>query len=370
MGITETVGELEHAYAGRRVLVTGHTGFKGSWLTLWLSHLGAQVRGYALAPSDPRGLFVAAGVEEQCHHHIGDVLDYGALRRALAEYRPEYVFHLAAQGIARLSYDVPLQTVTTNVVGTAHLLEAIRLERIPCAVVVVTSDKCYENVERFYGYREDEPLGGHDVYSMSKAAAELLVSSYRRSFFAARGAGRVDVMLCSARAGNVIGGGDYALDRIVPDVVRSLARGEPVVVRNPDAVRPWQHALDPLCGYLQLGARLSGIGTDDPGAFCEAWNFGPNLDGARPVRDLVDGILACWGRGRWEHHHDPTAPHEAGMLRLNIEKASVRLGWKPRWHFDEVVARTVEWYRAQAGGAPPMELRALCLRQIEDFEHA
>jgi CDP-glucose 4,6-dehydratase len=257
------------------------------------------------------------------------VLDYGALRDALAEYRPEYVFHLAAQGIARLSYEIPLQTVTTNVVGTAHVLEALRLERIRCAVVVITSDKCYENVERFHGYREDEPLGGHDVYSMSKACAELLVSSYRRSFFALRGAERSDVGLCSARAGNVIGGGDYAPDRIVPDAVRALVRGEPVVVRNPDSVRPWQHVLDPLCGYLQLGARLGGIGTADPAAFSEAWNFGPHGDGTRPVRDLVDAILARWGSGRWEQHHDPTAPHEAGVLRLNIEKAMARLGWRP-----------------------------------------
>jgi CDP-glucose 4,6-dehydratase len=359
--------ELRAAYAGRRVLVTGHTGFKGSWLTLWLSWLGAEVTGYALAPEAPEWLFSAAQVEERCRHRLGDVRDVEALRAVVRETRPEYVFHLAAQPLVRRSYESPLLTIESNILGTANLLEAVRLEQVPCALVVVTSDKCYENREWLYGYRENEPMGGHDVYSMSKGAAELVVSAYRRSFFAAQAGSARGVRLATARAGNVIGGGDWAKDRLVVDAVRALLRREPIPVRNPDAVRPWQHVLEPLGGYLLLGARLAGHGTQEPERFCEAWNFGPLAEAARPVGELVQALVAAWGEGSWEDRRDPAAPHEAQLLRLSIEKAQAQLGWRPRWSFEQTVAGTVEWYRAQQRGLPPAQLRELCLAQLRRY---
>ena len=365
-----TADELAAAYAGRRVLVTGHTGFKGAWLTLWLAHLGAEVTGYALAPEDPRGIFAAAAVSTRCRHHEGDVRDLAALREVLAAAPPTIVFHLAAQALVRRSYQAPLETLETNVMGTANLLEALRLARRPCVVVIVSSDKCYENREWELGYREDEPVGGHDVYSMSKGATELVVSSYRRSFFPPAELATHGVALASARAGNVVGGGDYARDRIVPDAVRALVARRPIPVRNPESVRPWQHVLEPLGGYLLLGARLAGVGTATPAAFAAAWNFGPLPHAARSVAEVADAVVAGWGEGRWESRRDAAAPHEAGVLRLSIEKAEARLGWTPRWDFDETVRRTVEWYRAQDRGASPSELCALSIRQIDDYLRA
>jgi len=358
------LAELKTAYAGQPVLVTGHTGFKGSWLTLWLAQLGAKVTGYALAPEDPRGAFTAAGVEADCRHLLGDVRDLAALRRALAAARPAFVFHLAAQPLVRRSYHEPLETLETNVMGTAKLLEAVRAEGLRCAVVIVTSDKCYENREWVYGYREDEPMGGHDVYSMSKGAAELVVSSFRRSFFPPPALARHGVAIASARAGNVIGGGDWSADRIVPDAIGALAGDAPVQVRNPGAVRPWQHVLEPLGGYLLLGARLSGAKAAE---HCEAWNFGPRPEAARPVKELVEAMIGAWGGGRWEDRGDPGEPHEARFLRLSIDKAQARLGWTPRWDFAEGIRRTVAWYKAQAQGATAAALRALCLEQIRDY---
>jgi CDP-glucose 4,6-dehydratase len=363
-----TAAELRRAYAGKRVLVTGHTGFKGGWLTLWLRELGAEVTGYALAPDPMPSLFLAAGVERACRHVVADVRDLGRLRGVVREARPEFVFHLAAQPLVRLSYEQPLDTIQTNVLGTANVLEALRLEGRPCAVVIVTSDKCYENRERHAGYREDEAMGGHDVYSMSKGAAELVVSSYRRSFFAPARLAEHGVAVASARAGNVVGGGDWAKDRIVPDCIGALAEGRPIAVRNPAAVRPWQHVLEPLGGYLLLGARLAASSSPaERGAFCEAWNFGPELEDARTVREVVEALIAAWGKGSWEDRHDPRAPHEAGLLRLEIEKARTRLGWSPRWRFEETFRRTVEWYRSFAAGAPPDALAALCRRQVADY---
>jgi CDP-glucose 4,6-dehydratase len=368
--------ELRRAYAGKRVLLTGHTGFKGSWLALWLRDLGAEVTGYALAPPTTPSLFEAAGVARACRSVVADVRDAGRLRAVLAETRPDLVFHLAAQALVRASYEAPVETLETNVLGTAHLLEAIRREGRPCAAVVVTSDKCYENREWLYGYREDEPMGGHDVYSMSKGAAELVVSSFRRSFFDPAQLARHGVAIATARAGNVVGGGDWAKDRIVPDSVAALAEGRPIAVRNPDGVRPWQHVLEPLGGYLLLGARLSGVG---PGAadvaagpeararYCEAWNFGPRTEDARPVRAVVEALIAAWGGGSWEDRRVPGAPHEAGLLRLSIEKAHARLGWTPRWAFGETVRRTAGWYRAFHAGAGKDALAALCLEQIRDY---
>jgi len=366
-----TRDELRRAYAGRRVLVTGHTGFKGGWLTLWLRELGAEVTGYALAPDPMPSLFLAAGIERACRHVIADVRDLARLRAVVEEARPEVVFHLAAQPLVRRSYEEPVLTVETNVLGTTHVLEAVRQAGRPCAVVVVTSDKCYENREWLWGYREDEPMGGHDIYSMSKGAAELVVSSYRRSFFPPARLDRHGVALASARAGNVVGGGDWAKDRIVPDAISALAERRPIPVRNPDGVRPWQHVLEPLGGYLLLGARLAPSEPVEARArYCEAWNFGPRAEDARPVRDVVEAIVEAWGSGRWEDRRDPGAPHEAGILRLSVEKAHARLGWAPRWRFEETFRRTVDWYRAFHGGAPAAELAALCVRQIEDYLRA
>lgn len=362
-----TAAELRAAYAGKRVLVTGHTGFKGSWLTLWLSNLGAEVTGYALAPDTDPALFACAGVERRCHSIIADVRDAAPLAKVVAETGPDVIFHLAAQSLVRRSYEQPLETLQTNVMGTVNLLEAVRQAGRPCAVVVVTSDKCYQNREWLYGYREDEPMGGHDPYSASKGCAELLTASWRRSFFQANGSSRPGIAVASARAGNVVGGGDWAKDRIVPDAVAALSAGRAIPVRNPDAIRPWQHVLEPLGGYLLLGARLRGPQAD---AHAEAWNFGPRPEDARPVREVVEFLIESWGSGRWHDRRDPGAPHEAGLLRLSTEKATVRLGWAPRWRFEEGLRRTVEWYRAFDAGASAAALADLCLRQIEEYLEA
>jgi CDP-glucose 4,6-dehydratase len=361
-----TAAELRRAYGGKRVLLTGHTGFKGGWLALWLRELGAEVTGYALAPDPMPSLYLASGVEGACRSVIADVRDLPRLRGAVREAQADFVFHLAAQPLVRLSYERPLETLETNVLGTAHLLEALRGERRQCAVVIVTSDKCYENRERTEGYREDEAMGGHDVYSTSKGAAELVVASWRRSFFPPSRLAEHGIAVASARAGNVVGGGDWAKDRIVPDAVAALVAGRPIPVRNPAAVRPWQHVLEPLGGYLLLGARLA-PGAEERARFCEAWNFGPRPEDARPVRDVVEALVAAWGSGSWEDRRDPAAPHEAGLLRLDVAKAEARLGWTPRWRFEETFRRTVEWYRTFHAGASPEALAGLCRRQIADY---
>jgi CDP-glucose 4,6-dehydratase len=345
-------------YRGRRVLLTGHTGFKGGWLSLWLADLGADVTGYALRPAAGPTLFEAASVAARLRHREGDVGDLEGLRRAWSEADPEVVFHLAAQPLVRESYRDPLGTVRANVLGTANVLELARTSGRPVAVVVVTSDKCYENREWVHGYRETDPLGGHDVYSASKAAVEVLTSAWRRSF---GGDGRV--VIASARAGNVIGGGDWAADRVVPDCVRRLAEGRPVPVRNPHAVRPWQHVLEPLSGYLLLGGRLLSADPAERACAADAWNFGPPPGSARTVHDLVAEVLTAWGGGRWEDASDPSAPHEAGLLQLSTDKARALLGWRPRWDFTTTVRRTVEWYRAHLAGE---DMTWWCRRQIAD----
>ena len=356
--------ELRQTYAGKRVFLTGHTGFKGAWLTLWLKQLGAEVIGYALAPDQSRGVFLAAGVGDACEHHVGDIRDSKTLRAAVVAARPELVFHLAAQALVRQSYQQPIETLDTNVLGTANVLEALKGLTKPVACVVVTSDKCYENQEWVYGYREDEPLGGHDVYSMSKAAAELVTSSWRRSFFPPSKVLEHGVRIATARAGNVICGGDWAVDRIVPDAIAALNEGKPVGVRSPKSVRPWQHVLEPLGGYLWLGAKLLG---PSPAEFCEAWNFGPAPSSTVAVASLVEKLIAGWGSGDWEDLSRTDAKHEASLLRLAIEKAQARLGWSPRWDLEQAVTATVEWYRSQARGASAAQLRALCEAQIASY---
>lgn len=358
---------LRETFAGRRVFVTGHTGFKGSWLAIWLSRLGARVTGYALAPPTDPSLFAAGGVRELLSaHHEADIRDAGSLSRALDQADPDVVFHLAAQALVLTSYASPRETFEVNAIGTAALLDAVRARRKPCAVVVVTSDKCYENREQVWGYRESDPLGGCDPYSASKAAAEIVTASYRRSFFPPERLAEHAVKVASARAGNVIGGGDWGKDRIVTDLVRHLAAGSPVPVRSPCAVRPWQHVLEPLSGYLTLGARL--LESDNP-AWCEAWNFGPMPGEEWPVAQLVQRFVAAWGHGSWQDLSGARPPHEAHTLRLNIDKTLARLGWRPTWHMAEAIEQTVCWYRRfyQAG---PQGMLEACRQDIEAFEQA
>lgn len=347
-------------YSGKRVLITGQTGFKGAWLAHWLLALGAEVRGLALEPRPDQPLHDWLALGRRIDSRFADIRDREALRSAAREFRPDIVLHLAAQPLVRLSYSIPVETIATNVLGTAHLLDAVRLECPAAAMVVVTSDKCYENRERTEGYREDDPMGGHDPYSASKGMAELLVASWRRSYCPAAGA----AALASARAGNVIGGGDFSADRIIPDCVRALQSRKPVVVRNRRATRPWQHVLEPLAGYLWLAACLMKPElAPAPARLREGFNFGPRGESARPVGDLVDAFLGEWP-GAQEDRTDPAAPHEAGLLHLDVAKAAAVLGWRPVWNFDETVRVTAAWYRDRHAGADP---GALCDRDLAAY---
>jgi len=336
----------EGFWSGRRVLVTGHTGFKGSWLCLWLQELGAQVVGYALAPPTTPSLFEVARVGDNMVSLLGDVRDDERLRAAVAEHKPEIVIHLAAQPLVRLSYADPVVTYATNVMGTVHLLEAVRRVGGVRAVINVTSDKCYENREWVWGYRENEPMGGYDPYSNSKGCSELITAAYRSSFFNPCCYGEHGTALASARAGNVIGGGDWARDRLVPDIMNAFLAGRPVDIRNPHAIRPWQHVLEPLHGYLLLAEKL----WHDGSAFAEGWNFGPMETDGQPVQWIVERLAQTWGRGaRWAH--DTAAqPHEAVCLKLDCSKARTRLGWRPQWSIGRSLDEIVSWYQAYADG--------------------
>ncbi len=360
--------ELRAQYAGTRVLVTGHTGFKGAWLVTWLLNLGARVSGYALEPPTDPSLFDQLGLSSEMTDQRGDIREFKTFNAFLEEANPEIVFHLAAQSLVRDSYERPLETVEANTLGTAHVLDAVRQLGRPTVVIVVTSDKCYANREWLYGYREDDPMGGYDVYSASKGAAELLVDSWRMSFFHPDRLSEHGVRLASVRAGNVIGGGDWAKDRIVPDCVRALAAGHSIPVRNPSAVRPWQHVLEPLYGYMKLGAILldSARPLPERSKYCSPFNFGPLLASHQPVRSLVDRLIERWGAGSWEDLSDPSAVHEAQLLQLSIEKTFHMLDWHPCWDFSETVRQTADWYRAVTGeGASAMEVT---MGQISAYE--
>jgi len=346
------------------VFLTGHTGFKGSWLSMWLASMGAEVTGYALPPPTDPSLYRLARVDSLVRSTIADVRDAGKLARALADSRPDVVFHMAAQPLVRESYRAPVETYAVNVMGTVNLLEAVRGCGTVRAVVNVTTDKCYENRGWLWGgYREDEPLGGHDPYSSSKACSELVTSAYRRSFFKAGESDPPGTCIASARAGNVIGGGDFAADRVIPDCVRAVLKGEMILLRNPDAIRPWQHVLDPLSGYLLLARKLYENGE----RFASAWNFGPEDSDARTVEWLVRRFCEKWGEGamcgvdRGEH------PHEAHHLKLDILKARTALGWRPRWDLPTAIDRVVDWTRRNRDGA---DAREECLGQIGDFVSA
>lgn len=332
-------------FKGRRVLVTGSTGFKGSWLCDWLLKLGADVYGFALPPEADAPLFGQLTLDKRIHQTYGDIRDPDTVNAVFAESMPEIVLHLAAQPLVRLSYDEPKMTFDTNIAGAVNLLEAVRADDAIKALVFVTSDKCYKNMEWERGYHEDDVLGGHDPYSASKAAAELVFASYQDSYFKMRpGFGAASV-----RAGNVIGGGDFSKDRIIPDCIRALTAGDPVRVRNPVSTRPWQHVLEPLSGYLEIAKRL----LDNPKDFSGSWNFGPDAENVLPVVDLANKAVEVWGSGAVNVEPDTNAPHEAGLLMLDSNKAKCELDWHPRWDFDHAVTFTVEWYKRVHEGEDP-----------------
>ena len=351
------------AFRGRRVLVTGHTGFKGAWLSEWLLALGAEITGFALAPQTEPALFDVLNLRQRLARHvIGDVRDSAAVLDVMRQTSPEFVFHLAAQPLVRLSYHEPAATWATNVQGTIHVLEAIRATPGVRACVVVTSDKCYENREHVWGYRENEPFGGHDPYSSSKGAAEIAVSSWRRSFFHDPAGCR----LATGRAGNVIGGGDWSADRIVVDFVRAIAAGQPLSLRNPHATRPWQHVLEPLSGYLWLAARMA---VSDGQRYADGWNFGPSDASVATVEHLARGLVAAWGAGSVETPGNHGHPHEAGLLKLDVSKAANLLQWRGVWDVERTIAETVSWYQQfhQQVHQKATDLESFTRRQIAAY---
>ncbi len=356
----ESVGMNAGFWEGKRVLMTGHTGFKGSWLSLWLQSMGAQVTGFSLAPPTQPSLFEVAKVAEEMTSIVGDIRDLSHLRAVFAEHQPEIVIHMAAQALVRYSYIEPVETYSTNVMGTVNLLEAVRGAGSVKAVVNVTSDKCYENNEWAWGYRENEAMGGFDPYSNSKGCAELVTSAYRSSFFNSDKYQQHGVALASARAGNVIGGGDWAEDRLIPDIMRAISENSPVRIRNPYAIRPWQHVLEPLSGYLLLAQKLYEEGT----AYAEGWNFGPNDEDAKPVQWIVDRLTKSWGEGASWVLDDGNHPHEAHYLKLDCSKARAQLNWQPRWHLDEALGKIVDWQKSYQQGA---DIRTVTLKQIDIY---
>lgn len=344
----------------KRVLLTGHTGFKGSWLSLWLQSMGARVAGYALAPPTNPSLFEVADVGTGMDSFIGDIRDLEYLRRVFAEHRPEIVIHMAAQPLVRYSYAEPVETYSTNVMGTVNLLEVVRTTPGVKVVVNVTSDKCYENREWAWGYRENEAMGGYDPYSSSKGCAELVTAAYRNSYFHPEKYLTHGVAIATGRAGNVIGGGDWADDRLIPDIVRAIMQGQPVNIRSPHAIRPWQHVLEPLAGYLALAQKLYEEGAE----YAEGWNFGPNDQDAKPVQWIVEQLTSAWGEGASWILDGGDHPHEAHYLKLDCAKARMRLDWQPRWHLQEALGAIIEWHRAHRDGK---NMRELTLRQISAY---
>jgi CDP-glucose 4,6-dehydratase len=332
--------QLQQAYSGKRVFVTGHTGFKGSWLIKILQQLGAHIKGYALAPETSNDLYHLIDGDGICESVIGDLRDQTLLMSAIQSSQPEFIFHLAAQPLVRLSYDKPSETFAVNAIGTAHVLDALRLLPNRCTAVMITTDKVYHNCEWDYPYRENDRLGGYDPYSASKACAELIIESYRNSFFNTQQFDQHQKAIAVARAGNVIGGGDWSKDRLIPDIAKALSKNEKIKVRNPASIRPWQHVLEPLFGYLQLGAALYA----DPVKFSGAYNFGPRSEDALTVQELVEMAIAKWGSGQYDHLTIEKAVHEAGLLKLDISKAQAELGWSPLMNAKQAVGLSIEWY--------------------------
>jgi CDP-glucose 4,6-dehydratase len=349
-------------WKGKRVLLTGHTGFKGSWLSLWLQSMGAQVVGYALAPPTNPSLFEVAGVAKGMTSIIGDIRDLEHLRAVFAEHQPEIVIHMAAQPLVRYSYIEPVETYSTNVMGTVNLLEAVRSTASVKAVVNVTTDKCYENREWAWGYRENEPMGGYDPYSSSKGCAELVTAAYRNSYFNPSTINnKPSPAVATARAGNVIGGGDWAEDRLIPDIMRAITDGRPVNIRNPHAIRPWQHVLEPLSGYLLLAQKLY----EEGATYAEGWNFGPNDEDAKPVQWIVETLTQTWGEGASWVLDGGEHPHEAHYLKLDCSKAKGRLDWHPRWNLQETLESIARWNKQWLAGE---NMKNVSLQQIADYQ--
>jgi CDP-glucose 4,6-dehydratase len=346
-------------YKGKKVFVTGHTGFKGAWFITWLHLLGADVKGYALAPEDENGLFNIVKDQFPFQHIVADIRDRVLLEKELLDFKPDFVFHLAAQALVRRSYQIPSETFEVNAIGTANVLEAVNKLPGKCTVVVITTDKVYENKETDYLYTEEDMLGGYDPYSASKAAAEIVVSSFRNSFFNVAKYASHQKALISVRAGNVIGGGDWSKDRIIPDIVRSLKNGGKVFVRNPHAVRPWQHVLEPLSGYLQAGM----LADKDAADFSGAYNFGPQADDHLPVKALVETAIDCWGSGAWTDGYDASQPHEAVLLKLSINKANKILQWQPKLNSKQAIEWTINWYKQSRE-----TVYDFTLQQIENYQ--
>ncbi|WP_461453538.1 CDP-glucose 4,6-dehydratase [Mucilaginibacter sp.] len=335
------LNELKDIYQGKKVFLTGHTGFKGSWMLKILTLFGAEVKGYALAPNTKDDLFYSIKGDEICDSVIADLRDYETLNNALFDFQPDYVFHLAAQPLVRLSYHIPAETFAVNAIGTAYLLDAIRKLKKPCVSVFITTDKVYHNNEWLYPYRETDRLGGYDPYSASKACAELVIDSYKNSFFNLTKYNEHKQAIAIGRAGNVIGGGDWSKDRLIPDIARSLGKGEKIIIRNPSSVRPWQHVLEPLAGYLLLGTKL----TANPNKFTQAYNFGPHAEDALTVKHMVELAIDAWTEGSYDVIQIDNQPHEAGLLKLDISKAINELGWKPKFNASKAVKFTIEWYK-------------------------
>lgn len=354
--------QIRKFYSGKRVFVTGHTGFKGSWLTTWLHHLGAVVKGYALAPEKEKGsVYHDINAGRFCESVIGNIVDASHFRDALLSFQPDIIFHLAAQPLVSESYLHPVETIQTNVMGTVNLMESMRHLDGKCTAVIITTDKVYENQEWCFPYRETDTLGGHDPYSSSKACCELMINSYRNSFFNPSTYKEHGISLASARAGNVIGGGDWAENRIIPDVVRSILKMEPAMLRNPAAVRPWQHVLESLYGYLLLGLHMDA----EPQTFQSSWNFGPNFNEIETVESIVKRFLEIWGSGTWSVANVENKVHETALLRLDSSKSSVKLGWFPRWNIEDSLEKTAKFYKGVYVDGE--DGHALMIRQIEEY---
>lgn len=344
-------------WKGKKVFVTGHTGFKGSWLSLWLQDMGALVKGYALEPLTTPNLFTQAKVAQNMDSEIGDITDLNHITESMLAFNPEVLIHMAAQPLVRLSYQEPVLTYATNVMGTVNVLEAARKCINLKAIVCVTTDKCYENKEWAWGYRENEPMGGHDPYSSSKGCAELVTAAYRKSFFHEN----KTTFLASARAGNVIGGGDWAEDRLIPDILKAFEKNEPVLVRNPFSIRPWQHVLEPLSGYLVLAQHLF----EDGSCFAEGWNFGPKDDDCKPVSWILDKMVENWGNGaKWDLDENNN-PHEAGYLKLDCSKAALQLNWYPKWKLEDTLESIIKWHKSFLAQE---NIQELCLQEIALYQ--
>jgi len=346
-------------YKGKKVLITGHTGFKGSWLSIWLHHLGAELIGYSLDPYTDKDNFVLAELSNKIIDIRGDIRDRKHLREVFDKYQPEIVFHLAAQPLVRLSYEIPVETYETNLMGTINIMEEIKNSQSAKIGILITTDKCYENKEQIWGYRENEAFGGYDPYSSSKGACEIAIQSWRKSFFNPKDYSEHGKSIASARAGNVIGGGDWSKDRIVPDSIRALEKDKDIEIRSPQAIRPWEHVLEPLSGYLLLGQKM----IEDPIKYCEGWNFGPNLDSITTVWEVAEKIANYYGKGKLKDNSNPNALHEAKLLLLDITKARFELGWKPTLTMDKSIEFTVEWYKNYT----KENVYNLCIEQIEKF---